>query len=242
VRHLAERNRSTVRTGIVVTDISAKPGPETYLDVAGWDARHNQPLGWRVNRVIFAAPQFVASRVIGGYEAARGSAVRHFQYGAWLVANLHLAQRPVEPSFPLSWDNVIYDSPGLGYVVATHQRGKDDGPTVLTYYRPLCDDDPVVGRQWLQDLSWTQCAELVLADLEQAHADIRSLVGRLDVMKWGHAMIRPAPGFQFSLDRRSCAAPYEGVHFAHTDLSGMALFEEAFDQGLRAANAVMRSL
>jgi hypothetical protein len=28
------------------------------------------------------------------------------------------------------------------------------------------------------------------------------------------------------------------LHFAHTDLSGIALFEEAFDHGLRAAREI----
>ena len=32
------------------------------------------------------------------------------------------------------------------------------------------------------------------------------------------------------------------IHFAHTDLSGFALFEEAFDHGLRAAREVASGL
>ena len=60
----------------------------------------------------------------------------------WLVANLHLKSRPREGSFPMSWDNVIHDSRSLGYVVATHQSGQDQGPTVLTWYYPYSDDEP----------------------------------------------------------------------------------------------------
>ena len=33
-------------------------------------------------------------------------------------------------------------------------------------------------------------------------------------------------------------APRGKIHFAHTDLSGVALFEEAFDHGLRAAREI----
>ena len=34
-----------------------------------------------------------------------------------------------------------------------------------------------------------------MSDLGRAHAEIGTLVDRLDVMRWGHAMIRPRPGF-----------------------------------------------
>jgi hypothetical protein len=69
---------------------------------------------------------------------------------------------------------------------------------------------------------------------------VRALTRRLDVMRWGHAMIRPRPGFVWGGARRAAQEPYRGVHFAHTDLSGIALFEEAFDHGLRAAEEILR--
>ena len=39
--------------------------------------------------------------------------------------------------------------------------------------------------------------------------------------------------------RRSAARPERGIHFAHSDLSGLALFEEAFYHGVRAAEEVL---
>jgi len=35
------------------------------------------------------------------------------------------------------------------------------------------------------------------------------------------------------------ARPLGRLHFAHTDLSGLALFEEAFDHGVRAAAEIL---
>ena len=58
-------------------------------------------------------------------------------------------------------------------------------------------------------------------------------------MRWGHAMIRPRPHFVWGGDRAAAARPYRGIHFANTDLSGLALFEEAFDHGVRAAEEVL---
>jgi hypothetical protein len=139
----------------------------------------------------------------------------------------------------LAWDNVLYDSPSLGYVVATHQRGLDRGPTVFTYYYPLCDEDPRESRSKLLAAGRAEWADVALADLTRAHPDIRNLTERLDVMRWGHAMIRPRPGFMWSQARLSAATAYRGIHFAHSDLSGVALFEEAFYHGIRAADEVL---
>jgi hypothetical protein len=61
-------------------------------------------------------------------------------------------------------------------------------------------------------------------------------------MRWGHAMIRPRAGFMWGTARREGAKPFRSIHFAHSELSGVALFEEAFDQGLRAAKEVLNSI
>jgi hypothetical protein len=75
-----------------------------------------------------------------------------------------------------------------------------------------------------------------------AHPDLRPLGQRLDIMRWGHAMVRPRPGFIWGTARRRAAEPLRGIHFAHCDLSGLALFEEAFHHGLRAAEEVLVGL
>jgi hypothetical protein len=58
-------------------------------------------------------------------------------------------------------------------------------------------------------------------------------------MRWGHAMIRPRPGFVWGGARAAAARPYRGVYFANADLSGVGLFEEAFYHGVRAAEEVL---
>ena len=133
----------------------------------------------------------------------------------------------------------MYESDSLGYVVATHQRGLDRGPTVFTYYYPLCDEDPKEARSKLLATGWRDWADVTLTDLARPHPEIRSLAERLDVMRWGHAMIRPRPGFVWGAARAAAAKPYRGIHFANTDLSGVPLFEEAFYNGIKAAEAVM---
>ena len=193
VAHLFKGVQNNVRTRIAVCAI--EPSQE-HATLTCWDIARDESYFLHAQKVIFCAPQFIARRVIAGYsEAAPHSA--EFQYGAWMVANLHLRARPNESSFPLCWDNVLYDSPSLGYVVATHQTELDRGPTVFTYYYPLCDSDPKQARAKLLAGDWQTWSDVALADLRTAHPEIRSLTERIDVMRWGHAMIRPRPGFLF---------------------------------------------
>ncbi|MFO0867968.1 MAG: FAD-dependent oxidoreductase [Pirellulales bacterium] len=251
VRHLAAGLGDRLYTGCPVWSIRP-PSSSTFpssqsadstdpprLEIAAGGLGDRPALGWRARHVIAAIPQFIAARVIPGYAEARGEWIRELTYGSWLVANVQVRDRPRSVGFPLAWDNVIYASPSLGYVVASHQRGLDHGPTVFTWYHAFDDADPRSARQRLLDLSWEEGAEMVLRDLELAHPDIRPLVERIDLMRWGHAMVRPRPGFRFAPARTALQQPFHGIHFAHTELSGLALFEEAFDHGLRAADEIL---
>ena len=240
VSHLYEKVKSKVRLGlaaaeIIPTDANGHPG----VDVIAVDHEGGNAVGLHSDQVIFAAPHFLSSYVIRPYRENPPPHVAEFQYGAWMVANLFLKDRPKDRGFPLAWDNVLYESPALGYVVATHQRGLDRGPTVFTYYYPLCDADPREARSKLLAAGRDEWADIALTDLSRAHPEIRSLAERLDVMRWGHAMIRPRPGFVWSEARRAASKPYRGIHFAHTDLSGVPLFEEAFYHGTRASKEVL---
>jgi len=241
VAHLYDKARAHVRLNLAAADINPtiSEGREG-VDVVALESDGHSAVGFHADRVIFAAPHFLTKYLIRPYrEGATPAHVAEFQYGVWMVANLFLKERPRDLGFPLAWDNVLYESQSLGYVAATHQRGLDRGSTVFTYYYPLCDNDPRTARSRLLTTDWRGWADVVLTDLARAHRDIRSLVERLDVMRWGHAMIRPRPGFIWSGARASAARPFRAIHFAHTDLSGVALFEEAFYHGTRAADEVL---
>jgi phytoene dehydrogenase-like protein len=233
----------SIRCSHAVCEIRAVPSTETITPaVTAWDAKTNQATGFEAKHVVFAAPQFVAPYVIRDFRSLTDREPKRFQYGSWLVANIHLRDRPSESGMPMSWDNVIYESQSLGYVTSTHQTGIDFGATVLTWYYPLTHDEGKISRQQLLSLTWTDWAEVVIADLQQAHPDIVNHIMRLDIMRWGHAMIQPRPGFVWSDARRNASRPFGKVHFANTDLSGVALMEEAFYHGVRAAEEVLAAL
>jgi hypothetical protein len=252
VRHFLERLDGRVRTGMLVYRLRpAGSGPmeasgsrgsaaglasSGRVDVDVLDTRDDTTLRYRARRCIYALPRFTAPRVIEGYSTAGTEA---FTYSPWMVANLTVDRLPEGAA----WDNVLYDSPSLGYVVATHQDLRmTTGRSVLTYYLPLTVPNPEVARTWMLERDWRDWVSLILADLGQAHPGIEARVTHADIMLRGHAMIRPVPGFIWGEARRRGAAPYGPVRFAHSDMSGISLFEEAQYHGVRAAEEVMREL
>ncbi len=236
VNHFVERAKDYVRKSQMV--VSVVP-TDTGVDIICLDG--GEIRGIHCEKVIFASPMFTAPYIIRGFRDEAPFAAAEFQHNAWFVANLFLKDRPKQrfvKDFPLAWDNVLYESPSLGYVTATHQKGIDYGPTILTYYYPMCHEEN--GRTKLFNYEWRDLADVCLSDMARAHPDIYELTTRIDIMRWGHAMISPRPNFIWSGIREKASKPYRNIHFAHTDLSGIALFEEAFYHGLRAADEVLR--
>jgi len=202
-----------------------------------FDATLGRSLRIECQALIVATPRFVYRRLRGLPPDSVA------QYPPWMVANLTLHSRPESHGMPLCWDNVIDGSPGLGYVHAGHQSLRSHAKgTVLTYYRPLDHADPSTARGEALKANWSQWSDLTLEDLSVAHPDLRRRLERLDVQVWGHGMIAPSPGFLWG-HRLTAMTHREGVvHFAHSDMSGISIFEEAYIRGLRAADAVFQQL
>jgi hypothetical protein len=230
IQKLAERAGARVRSGRVVYRVAAEGGGAVVDSV---DAETGEASRLRAEAVILAVPRYVAARLVPGLSA------EGFVYAPWLTCNLTL-ERPAEgPGAPPSWDNVLYQGQGLGYVDARHQDiSLDRRRTVWTYYRPLTGD-PAARRKEAFGWDWAKCRDLCLDDLARAHRDIRERVTRLDAWVWGHGMALPYPGFLFGKERAAALKPAGSIHFAHSDLSGLSLFEEAHYRGVTAAKAAM---
>lgn len=246
VAHLARSVApGRLRTKQLVLDVRLTPtGVEA--DVLDLSNARGAPRPYRVRaaHAVLAVPRFVTLRVFAPFRTSPPEWSGAFTYSPWMVANLTLRSRPrVDPRGPgLAWDNVLYDSPSLGYVCATHQSLRDYGPTVFTYYYPLAGDDALAERRRLFSAGLREWTDVVLADLSVPHPDLAQRLERVDVYRWGHAMVRPTPGVLTGAALRSAARPYEGrVFFAHCDLSGLPLFEEAQFHGVLAAEELLRA-
>ena len=231
VDRMVERiGRARVVTGQLVTNVRSLPGE---AEVTTYAARTGTRSRWTADRVVVALPAFLRARVVEDAVDYRP------RMAPWLVANVHLSSPPAGRGASPAWDNVLYDSPSLGYVNARHQALQVAGPTVWTYYRPWTDPDPRVARERLRALRYEDVVRDLLGDLGTAHASLRDHVDRIDVRRWGHAMVAPVPGTLTSAARKQAQVARGRMHFAHSDLSGVALFEEAFFHGFRAAGEVL---
>jgi hypothetical protein len=228
-RRLLERVGQNIRTGQMVHRI--KPSRSGVSVFAG-------DTEFQAEFVIFAAPTFLAP-----YLFEKFPELHDFVYSPWLTANLTLDRYPDSRGAEPSWDTVFLDSPTLGYVDATHQSLRTYlDRTVWTFYWALAEGAPTQNRQLLLDKDWLYWKEAILHDLERVHRDIRQCVSRIDVMRMGHAMVRPAIGSVFSDERRHLSRFHERVLFANSDLSGISIFEEAQYHGVEAAQQVLAKL
>ena len=241
VNHLQSRCVERILPNVAVMRLH--PQPDGTVQVWTWHAQDRRPVGFLARRVIHAGSMLMAGRIIPELARLRGQAFfRTFLPSAWLVSNLTLRERPKEPGFPIAWDNVVRGGRGLGYVVATHQTLRDHGPTVWTYYHALAGGNVRADWEKLATVSWRDCVRFILDDLLPIHPDLERCLTRVDVMRWGHAMVRPRPGLMWNPVLEQARQPFRSIHFAHSDLSGFALFEEAQDHGLRAAEEVLEAL
>jgi hypothetical protein len=202
------------------------------VQVLAWDETAARAEAWTAQQVVLALPLFIAARIVEQPPAALRATAALLQYAPWLVANLQLSAPLLDrPGAPPAWDNVVYGSSGLGYVDAMHQSLRAvPGATVLTAYRAL----PVAQRGDLLAGSAEVWGARVLDEFAAVHPDLRRRVQRIDLMRWGHAMAIPRPGVQRHPALQALRSQRGRLRFAHADLAGCSVFEEAFTAGSEA--------
>ncbi len=232
VQKLKERVGSYVKKNSLVYSIETN---ETGAAVHVYNPEDQSCVRYIARHVIYCGPRFTASKVIKDYESPVS-----LDYAPWAIANISLTQKPVSTGAPLSWDNVSYYSKSLGYIVATHQDlNFNHKETVLTYYLPLDDKSPKEERLAAYQKTYQDWLDVIIPDMEKMHPGISKTISNVDVWIWGHGMVSPGIGYLWSDKRQEVLKPFGSVHFAHSDMSGISLFEEAQYRGVEAAKAVL---
>ncbi len=208
---------------------------ERSKDGVSVDYYHTQEkTGTRIEAkaAILATPHFISDRLL-----KRKSDDAH-SYAPWMVANITLDKMPAGAGEPLCWDNVIYNGESLGYVVATHQKvNRVQRETVLTYYWPLSQLSPREARTQAYRRNYDEWQAMIVKELLRVHPELEGHIRRVDVWLWGHGMVRPTPGYMWGEARRQACVQQPPVFFAHSDMSGISIFEEAQYRGVQAAQA-----
>jgi glycine/D-amino acid oxidase-like deaminating enzyme len=228
LRKLTAKLGRYIRTGQLVRRV-ARRGTAWQVDTEG--------ASWTADAVIFAAPTYLAPHIIEGF-----APLPTLSYSPWVVSNLTLHRIPPGAE-EIAWDNVIYGSPALGYVSATHQSLRTRiEKTVWTHYWALAGAEPRQVRREMLASSWESWRDRVIQDIRRAHPRIEECIERVDIFRNGHAMSRPGVGLRGSPDLRRLREGMPGLQFAHADLSGFSIFEEAQYWGVQAADRVLRRL
>lgn len=228
VAQLRRHSQDNTMTGTIVYRIQ-KEGDTVLADC--WNHHTREAVRVVADHCILAMPQFIGRRILGETPG------QQFTYAPWLVANIHLRDLPVAKNLPVCWDNVMYGQQSLGYIYAQHQSLSQQPPSshTITLYWPLDQLEPADSRRKALQLKHRDWVELCMGQLEQCHPNIAKSVTGVDCWIWGHGMVRPIPGFM----QTPIAPTPPRIHFAHSDLSGISIFEEAFYHGEKAALACL---
>ena len=237
-RRLAEPLRDRLHAGRTVLRVrEARHG----VDVLAIDEATGRAEGWTGRAVLLCMPLFIAARLLETPPPALLDALALQRRAPWLVANLLLSGPLLDRGIgaPPAWDNVAYGGSALGYVDAGHQRlDPRPAPTVITSYRALTLDE----RGELLSGSAARWARRVVDELLPMHPDLPAKLQQVALMRYGHAMSVPVPGLRASAALAALAAPARPgaarVQFAHADLAGYSVFEEAFTAGDEAGRAL----
>jgi phytoene dehydrogenase-like protein len=240
MKKLALEVKAHITTGIMVYQIFFAANGELVVNTL--DVKTGKTSTIIAQKVIMATPQYVNQKLLPAI-TKRKFDLSNFSYSPWFIANITVNGLPQAKGPALCWDNVAYNTPSVGYVNSGQQSlTTADHKKVLTYYLPLCDHEPRLARLASYTRTFEQWLDIIIPELEFIHPGITANIERIDGWTWGHGMIAPTVNFIWGTDRKAAQVPINNsLFFAHTDLSGISIFEEAFHQGIKAATDVLTS-
>jgi hypothetical protein len=238
-QHLRRHAPGPVHTNTLAYELRETP---TGAEALTFDVTTRESTRVLARHVVLATPQHIAHRLLAAVPGHALPPPGTLHHAPWLIANLTVQGLPQGPGRPLSWDNVRYDSASLGYINATQQQlGPEDGRAkVITLYWPLTDEAPGPARRRAYQTTYAEWLPRVVAELETYHPGVTPYIQQADLWVWGHGMVAPTPGLLWGAARAAAQRPVRNrFFFAHTDFSGISIFEEGFYQGIRAAQEIL---
>jgi len=231
-KHLQKHSQNKILKKHLVFDVRIL---KDKVQMLAFDDSSKKTIKILAEKVLLATPQFVNKHII------KDRKIKPFNYVPWLLATLTL-RNEFGGEEELAWDNVIYGTEGLGYIYDQHQNlSQNIGEKVITYYRSFSTENCDIARKKLFRMKDEDLKKIVLNDLKTAHPRIEDFILEIDFHIIGHAMIAPVPNQIFGKETEKAQQNIEEkIYFAHSDLSGISIFEEAFHQGITAAKQMMK--
>ncbi|MBM5570831.1 MULTISPECIES: FAD-dependent oxidoreductase [Deefgea] len=248
IRHMASKLNASQRLHGMATRVHEQ-GNTVAVDVV--DSKNKTASRLIADHVICAMPLHVAAHVVTHIKSLGFDLKQHGAHHApWQVSNFLIHRFPDEPDHhPLAWDNVIYGSDSLGFVNSTHQLIRTAKPqhSVMTAYHAYAGEHPKQVRQRLQQATGDELYAIAAQDLDAAYGwgnrfKAQQYVQQVEITLRGHAMSSPTPGFLTNAGIQNLIQQNSRIQFAHSDLSGLSIFEEAAWWGDVAARRVLQKL
>lgn len=231
--HLAKFANNKTKKNHLVYEVKQN---KNAVEVLCFDAKNNKSVMYKSDKVICCTPQYINSYL---FKDRKTSA--KFQYAPWFTATISLKKESDLNNSEFYWDNVIYKSKGLGYIYNQHQTvNQIIENKSLTYYYSFSNADLKAARKGFLKMKEEEIKKIIISDLSIAHPNIENEIESIEIYKIGHGMISPTPNFIFSEEKEMAAKDIDNkIFFAHSDLSGISVFEEAFHQGIDVINQIL---
>ncbi len=191
---------------------------------------------WLSREVVYGLPSFTRPYLL------QETLPIKLVYPPWVVANISFCSVPHRLlGGVISWDNIPYGSDSLGFVAADHQirHQQERHDFIWTWYRPMAEKEPQEAREIMLNKPWSYWRDQVLDDLKALEPMLLNYVEVVDVKLFGHGMVAPTPGYLFSQEKEKLKESLPGLHFCHTDLSGISSLEESLDIGEFTARKIL---
>lgn len=238
VKKLADLLQKHISTNTLAFNVTTDAHHAT---VEYFDLTEEKTTTVQADYVLYCAPRFTVPYVIPSLANRKEQINQDSHYSPWMVANITMREKFDQNQKNLAWDNVIYQGKGLGYVDSNHQLLTISAqPKVLTYYSAMSTDTPEKERATMATRSYHSWCEEILTDLRGPHPDLAADIEQLDVWLWGHGMIRPTPDYIWNASTRALSNEEGRICFAHSDLTGISLFEEAQYHGVERAKRLLQ--
>ena len=227
-----------IKTDSLVVSIEEQ---KNQYKIIVWNNKSEKYEQYLAKQVIIATPRFVAPYIIKSYPTKLKKISQAMEYSSWAIAHFKLSRAPRGKGEPLSRENIPYQRPSVGYVVVDHQYLLNSPEKVrdIVLYWPLVEGKTQDLRKKMLQRSYSEWSKDMIDELEFMHPGISSTIKHLDIWLWGHGMVIPKTGFIWSKERKELQKSLGKIHFAHSDMSGFSIFEEAQYHGVEAAKKIL---
>jgi hypothetical protein len=189
---------------------------------------------YEATAVILAVPPFVAARISPPFRD-RASAVELPKPSPWLITAVQVSR------WPKNFD------PRAPFCQTTDERASliahvDTPPAgVIVFHRPFPSPAVTPARMFLRDLDAGAARDWAMRELAPVLPDLATVATRVELFRIAHASTRPGTGYLTTIAPR-LRAPIPPISPCGADLGGLPCIESAIEDGVRAAEDVLRAL